>query len=260
LGLYFYNARWYDPSLGRFIQADTVTPPGVLGMDRYAYVSNNPIRYNDPTGHCPMCILWAAVSFVLTVAPVIAAEAPAIINAVETNAYMYYGATTVAPVDTSNVKLDIIMYVPGALPSSAEMFSGETLIFRGMAPGEGGLPKIGESKKMLGAVTSGPNPDIVPENGMVGSGKKGMSVNLDPNDIPDFRRPPEFGGTANGVQMYCMQICDLDPALQYVPNSSQASPTHGVISPAYTMTTEQYQAALASTRGYWKPVLPATAR
>ncbi len=29
IGLYFYNARYYDPALGRFVQADTVVPsPG----------------------------------------------------------------------------------------------------------------------------------------------------------------------------------------------------------------------------------------
>ncbi len=26
IGLYFYNARYYDPALGRFIQADTLVP------------------------------------------------------------------------------------------------------------------------------------------------------------------------------------------------------------------------------------------
>ena len=50
-GLMFYNARWYDPALGRFAQADTVVPAGVQGLDRYAYVSNNPIVYTDPSGH-----------------------------------------------------------------------------------------------------------------------------------------------------------------------------------------------------------------
>jgi len=52
-GLMFYNARWYDPALGRFAQADSIVPPGVQGLDRYAYVNNNPMRYTDPTGH--MC-------------------------------------------------------------------------------------------------------------------------------------------------------------------------------------------------------------
>lgn len=52
-GLMFYNARWYDPSLGRFAQADTIVPlmQGTQAWDRYAYVNNNPLRYIDPTGH-----------------------------------------------------------------------------------------------------------------------------------------------------------------------------------------------------------------
>jgi RHS repeat-associated protein len=52
-GLYFYNARFYDPSLGRFAQADTIVPSGVQGLDRYAYTLNNPINYTDPSGHVP---------------------------------------------------------------------------------------------------------------------------------------------------------------------------------------------------------------
>ena len=52
-GLLFYNARWVDPALGRFIQADSIVPGGVQGLDRYAYTFNNPIRYTDPSGHDP---------------------------------------------------------------------------------------------------------------------------------------------------------------------------------------------------------------
>src|SRR6266545_8020445 len=58
LGLYYYGARWYDPALGRFIQADTLVPhPGdPKAFDRYAYVLNNPFKYTDPSGHgdCPL--------------------------------------------------------------------------------------------------------------------------------------------------------------------------------------------------------------
>lgn len=52
-GLHFYNARWYDSSLSRFAQADTIIPStqGVQGYDRYAYTNNNPVRYTDPSGH-----------------------------------------------------------------------------------------------------------------------------------------------------------------------------------------------------------------
>ncbi len=51
-GLMYYGARWYDSSAGRFIQADTIVPGGVQGLDRYAYVNNSPVNYTDPSGHC----------------------------------------------------------------------------------------------------------------------------------------------------------------------------------------------------------------
>ncbi|HUN24411.1 MAG TPA: RHS repeat-associated core domain-containing protein, partial [Anaerolineales bacterium] len=54
------NARWYDPYLGRFTQPDSISfvealpnPTDAKAFDRYAYVNNNPVRYNDPSGH--MC-------------------------------------------------------------------------------------------------------------------------------------------------------------------------------------------------------------
>ncbi len=53
VGLYFYQARWMDPVVGRFTQADTLIPdPGnPLSLDRYAYVYSNPVKYTDPSGH-----------------------------------------------------------------------------------------------------------------------------------------------------------------------------------------------------------------
>ena len=53
IGLYFFNARFYDPLLGRFTSADSLIPnPGNPQVwDRYAYGLNNPVKYIDPTGH-----------------------------------------------------------------------------------------------------------------------------------------------------------------------------------------------------------------
>ncbi|NJN16641.1 MAG: hypothetical protein HC822_10390 [Oscillochloris sp.] len=132
-GLLYYNARYYDPTIGRFLSADSVVPGnpsggmdgvaitpltidfhegGFLGklnaesamgfwfelsndarrqhgspmgpanpqsLNRYSYVQNNPLRYVDPTGHCPGCV--AAVGWALSIAgftvsaPIIAAIA-----------------------------------------------------------------------------------------------------------------------------------------------------------------------------------------
>ena len=63
-GLYFYNARYYDPALGRFISPDTIveSPLHPQTLNRYAYAGNNPVLYNDPTGHCFLvCIIIGAI-------------------------------------------------------------------------------------------------------------------------------------------------------------------------------------------------------
>jgi RHS repeat-associated protein len=51
--LYYYNARYYDPGLGRFISADTIVqaPDNPQTLNRYAYAGNNPVNNVDPSGH-----------------------------------------------------------------------------------------------------------------------------------------------------------------------------------------------------------------
>ncbi|HEX5399143.1 MAG TPA: RHS repeat-associated core domain-containing protein, partial [Verrucomicrobiae bacterium] len=53
IGLYWYGWRIYVPELGRFGQADTEIPDlgNPQSYNRYSYVENCPLRYNDPTGH-----------------------------------------------------------------------------------------------------------------------------------------------------------------------------------------------------------------
>jgi RHS repeat-associated protein len=54
LGLYYYKARIYSPTLGRFLQTDPIGYAG--GISLYAYVGDDPINRSDPTGleSCPV--------------------------------------------------------------------------------------------------------------------------------------------------------------------------------------------------------------
>jgi|GEM_PF-5710559 len=57
--LYYYNARYYNPALGRFISRDTVLGQDgdILSRNLYIYVKNNPLKYVDPSGETTEAIL-----------------------------------------------------------------------------------------------------------------------------------------------------------------------------------------------------------
>jgi RHS repeat-associated protein len=100
VGLMDYNARWYSPSIGRFISPDTIIPePGnPQAMNRYAYVSNNPIRHIDPSGH--FGILGAIVGGIVGgVVGAIASAAPQIINNIRNGEPL---TTNIDPVEVRN--------------------------------------------------------------------------------------------------------------------------------------------------------------
>lgn len=52
-GLYNYDARLYDPVIGRFLSVDTVIPDfyNPQALNPYTYCLNNPLIYEDPSGH-----------------------------------------------------------------------------------------------------------------------------------------------------------------------------------------------------------------
>ena len=55
-GLYYLQSRYYDPEVGRFINADEIDyiePDTLMGCNLYAYCGNNPVMYVDPYGYAP---------------------------------------------------------------------------------------------------------------------------------------------------------------------------------------------------------------
>ena len=58
-GLYYLQSRYYNPAIGRFINADIQLSTGSLaGINLFAYCNNNPLIYTDSTGMAPKWWQW----------------------------------------------------------------------------------------------------------------------------------------------------------------------------------------------------------
>ena len=109
-GFYYLQSRYYDPQIGRFINADSVivgTSGELHGYNMFAYAFNNPIAYVDYNGNWPKLsdVLVAAAAVALVVAAVAAsvvicaAVAPAAVavgSVAVSTAAITTAATTVA--------------------------------------------------------------------------------------------------------------------------------------------------------------------
>ena len=57
----YFGARYYDPQIGRWMSVDPLAKK-YPGLSPYVYALNNSLRYTDPDGRCPTCILPLVVS------------------------------------------------------------------------------------------------------------------------------------------------------------------------------------------------------
>jgi RHS repeat-associated protein len=68
-GLYYYNARYYDPVLGSFTSADNVTnATSSFGLNHYMYTEGNPVRYGDASGNFLGPLLYSMFAQAMTYA------------------------------------------------------------------------------------------------------------------------------------------------------------------------------------------------
>lgn len=160
LGLYFYNARFYDPALGRFTQPDTIVPvasQGTQAWDRYAYANNNPLRYSDPSGHC---------IFGIDTIVCVAVAGAALVAAVGYGAQVYnnYQNGNSDPW-TKNISAEpiiggallgagAVIFAPAAIAAGGDVLAGAGLLTGSTALFGGGMSLYGASNALANAVTN----------------------------------------------------------------------------------------------------------
>ena len=73
---YYLNSRYYNPEMGRFLNADSVIGANqdLLAYNLYAYASNNPVNFSDPSGN------WKIPAIIKTVAKAVTTAAKAVVS------------------------------------------------------------------------------------------------------------------------------------------------------------------------------------
>ena len=65
-GWYWLNTRYYNPEVGRFINADgLLDQESIVGNNLFTYCQNNPVNMADSTGELPFFLVTAAIGAVI---------------------------------------------------------------------------------------------------------------------------------------------------------------------------------------------------
>ena len=197
-GLYFYNARYYDPSLGRFTQADTIVPePGnPQALNRYSYVGNSPVSETDPDGHCwPVCtaLIGGAIGAGIGATSV---ALPQMIRNVRG------GQPLTANIDPAEVgKAAAVGFVSGAI-------SGATA---GVGTGLAATIGVGAVSNVLAGQTA-----IATDNVL-----SGRAITTGMGDVGDMAKDALLGGVIGGVGHGATKILER-VSVRNVSSSSQS--------------------------------------
>ena len=132
IGLMFYNARWYDPELGRFAQADSIVPDNgnPIAQDRFAYGANNPISNSDPTGHCFFTGIDTAICILiemLATGALAGYGAQVVENMIEGT----YGVDALTNIDTAQIT-NVAIFTPAIFIAPALIGEGMGLYYQQM--------------------------------------------------------------------------------------------------------------------------------
>jgi hypothetical protein len=122
------------------------------------------------------------------------------------------------------------------------------VLFRSMRDDGEGRPLCGPTARTLGVRPAGDV--VVRDDGTVEPGTGGMSVAIDRTErLPAHRRPQAHGGWGPDP-VWRIEEEDLPETLVMRRDPNDPS-RHGFVEPVHAMTLQEYQEALATSRGMW---------
>lgn len=150
-GWYYLNSRYYDPQVGRFINADGVIPGvdgGINDYNLFAYCFNNPVNMQDHNGNWPdwSTIVGAvvAVAAIVVTAATLGAAAPAAACTITSMALYagasYTAATTIATAAVVTTGLVATAYAGDIAYAS---FTGESILLNTVFQGNEDAYNVG---------------------------------------------------------------------------------------------------------------------
>src|ERR1700722_3202852 len=122
-GLYDFRARIYSPTLGRFMQVDTIGAKG--GVNLYAYVGNDPLNLIDPFGLMPSLPANALAGDTSAGAPISGLQALGVVATAEAfimgGSALFGGgaATAVATAETTVTIANVAAALPEGMSPAA---------------------------------------------------------------------------------------------------------------------------------------------
>jgi RHS repeat-associated protein len=248
LGLYFYVARWYDASLGRFLSADTIVPStgNPQAWDRYAYVDNNPVRYNDPSGHCAgpfiaICLLIIEATPTIIEAATYALTAYVVANQLSSQSQTINGehiniGVIVPPGAVPLLPEDPEIFNPSSSPPTFEPIPNRPDLFRNGQPSD---PNFG--LKTPDKPYNNGQFDITPDSeSNVGPGSGGLSTSSEPK--PSWTYPWKYPSNAPDPE-----------GIRIIQDQPEENPNHWLWEPAWDMPLKQFKQFLKDTKGNWMP-------
>ena len=152
-GFYYVSSRYYDPEIGRFINADSlINQNSVIGNNMFAYCLNNPVNMADNTGNLPFFVITAAIG---AVAGAIAGGVIAAKNGKNVWAGIGIGAATGALVGAGAGAAASAVLAGSATASTSAVIAGGTALVNTISAGGIGAGATYIANNISRAVSNG---------------------------------------------------------------------------------------------------------